>query len=142
MSISLKVIACENWRDNGSKDSGDCTLGLFGGNPSHGTCVHECPNGPRLPHPPIDASKAQKPAPPSAAIKENRAAFLATLKPVPFSQWEPHIHAIAALRVDAEKTVADTARRVGAPIKLLLRTFGIKCGCAERYEEWSIQYVY
>ena len=36
------IVACTNWRNCGSSNSGRCDLGLFGGRPSFGVCLRVC----------------------------------------------------------------------------------------------------
>ena len=40
------MIDCKHWSKCGSGDGGCCSLGLFGGRPSYGTCRNVCEKGP------------------------------------------------------------------------------------------------
>lgn len=128
------MVDCQHYEDVGSIEFGRCRLGLFGGMPSHGVCLHVCPE--RLPHgatEPVSPTKAPRPAPPP--------------QPVPRDQWPLAVRGVAKMAQEGDQGVGDTLQRLlahvgGEQYKRMMKRIGIDCGCAASQAHLNALYPY
>lgn len=115
-----------------------CGLGLYGGKPSHGTCVRCEHNTDRAWHEKqvqvmltIGATNARPSIAPQSPVQ-----------PVPRDKWPIGVKLIAEARKPGDTGVGDIVARklgkTGEAFKAFMKSIGIDCGCQQR-QEWLNQ---
>ena len=118
-----------------------CGLGLYGGRPSHGTCVRCEHNTDRAWHEKqvqvmltIGATNAR----PSIAPRS-------PVQPVPRDKWPIGVKLIAEARKPGDTGVGDTVHRLIPKADELIawmKRIGIDCGCADRRAALNQRFPY
>ena len=114
----------------------DCELKLFGGKPSHGTCV-KCEHNT---DPAWHANKIKEML--ESQPKTVPIAPQSPVQPVPRDKWPIGVKLIAEARNSGDTGVGDIVARklgkTGEAFKAFMKSIGIDCGCQQR-QEWLNQ---
>lgn len=131
-------MACK-YAINCSTTMSECSKGLFGGRPSHGTCL-KCPHNT---DPDWHAQKVKEmlaSRPVSVQIAPQ-----SPVQPVPRDKWPIGVKLIAEARNSGDTGVGDTVHRLIPKADELIawmKRIGIDCGCADRRASLNQRFPY
>ena len=116
-----------------------CVLNLYGGKPSHGTCVNcdKCTDV-EWHKQKVKEMLARQPQTPVSRI----AAALVDIQPTPRDQWPRWASVLAEYATTEDAGIGDIVARklgkTGEAFKAFMKSIGIDCGCQQR-QEWLNQ---
>ena len=121
-----------------------CEKGLFGGKPSHGTCVRCVLNTDRPYHEKMVAVMLEISAKRNPQrVQQPKPGF--GVMPIPYDDWGVFLRGLSRNRKPGESGLGDTIHRLipkSDELIAKLKSWGIDCGCANRRAWLNARYPY